>query len=1789
MKLIILFILLLSIGVVHATGLTGTYNIPGDYNTLAAAITDLNTQGVGPGGVILNLLPGNPETAPAGGYSITTLGGTSANPVIIQGNGNTITAYSPQLAGALNDAIFKIIGGDYITIQGFIMQENIANTITTAASNNMTEFGIALFYTTFTDGAKNITIQNNTISLSRLYQNSFGIYSNVRHTATNVTAVSDIASILGSNDNTKIYSNTISDVNQGIVIVGSNTGTFMNKGIDIGGTSPATANTIYNYGLTSNFSAFVSVSISVMGINLNNCLNSNISYNSVSCPGLNSSGSVYGIYAQVSGTLPTSGGPFMNTFSHNNLSIKSGLVTGNVYGLFNGVGNSLISYDESYNDFNNMGHNGTAPSGSLYCLYSSGAGNAQTINYNTFTNLSPATTGSVYMIYYNSSLPLASSTQTLSYNSIVTGFNKPGGGSATYCMYSNSSSVAGSTKTISFNNFSNITLTGSTALVGFQDTDGGSPVKSIHDNTLSNVTGGSGTITGLNFNYGSASIYNNTFSNISGSGAINVMSCGGSNATSQNVYSNSISGISSTGASAIYGIQSLASGSGAISNIYKNKICNISGSNASSVVYGIYISAGTTINTYNNMISDLKSPAVNAANNLAGIYISGGTTNNVFYNSVYLSGTSTGAIFGSSALYASTIPVLDMRDNILVNTCIPVGAAGFAAAFRRSTATLTTYSNNSNANCLYAGSPGPNNLLYYDGTNSCQTMTAYQSVVSPRDILSFSELPPFIGGISCFDLHFQPVMNSLCSSGAVSITSPISITDDIDGNIRSSFPDVGADEFESYECCLPPLNFNATIISSQQINLTYSLNPSNDSVMIVWNTTGMFTAPVGSPLVGSSMAGGTVLSYGIATSISHTGLTPGITYYYKAFSRPGSSYSAGVTASGIPSVAPPSGLSANAVSSSQVNLAYTLNQQSNNVVIATNNSPAFGNPVNGTALNLNDIIPGGGTVIYTGPANSFNHSGLTAATTYYYKIWSSDAYAYYSTSGAAANATTQCNAISSFPWTENFDAVTIPGLPACWQKGNTSWLTTNNSNSSNDADARSGIQFLRETYSVSNEFIWTPGFTLNAGISYDFSFYWAGDNKAGWTGDVFCNTTQSPTGATQLSSFVTASTTTTKIYSQVLNTFTPPTTGTYYFAIRVTATSAPWYLSFDDFKLEPTNTCFVPTAIAATNVTQNSATLSWNSTASSWDLEYGPAGFTQGSGTLINAVSNPYTLTGLSAGTAYSFYVRSVCPGPTTGNWSLSANFTTECDYAYIPFMENFDFYTAPSVGCGMVVDANSDGKKWATSTGSVYDGVNKLSIGYSAAGVPMDDWYFTRGLHLIIGQVYTITFYYRAALSSFPEKLEVKCGSTRTPAGMTSSAVFSQVGFTNMTYSYGIGTFIPPSTGTYYFGWHCFSDGNEDGIYVDHIQIELPNFHPVVPDYQQVSSAAGTTTFNVLGYDYWNAGSDQPWCSVTQSGGPGDGILVATYTENSLVTQREAHITVTGIPFVDPHVVSVFQAGAAPNLAVSPVNQVVSAAQGSVSYGVTSNSDWTVSCDQAWCTVNLSGSGNGTISANFTENPTIDQRVATITIIAVGVSPVVVTLTQNGSKALHLSCLLEGLYGSGGIMHKARNGASEQFPGNTADQISIELHNASSYGTIAFTAGGINLSTAGMASCILPDNLSGSYYITIKHRNSIETTSSLPVSFAGSSVTYDFTSDGLKAYSGNMKLMPDGFWVLFGGDVNQDGIIDAADMILIDNPAAELVNGYLPEDVDGNGIVDSADIDIVEGNASLFIRKSTP
>src|SRR5665647_1211909 len=86
-----------------------------------------------------------------------------------------------------------------------------------------------------------------------------------------------------------------------------------------------------------------------------------------------------------------------------------------------------------------------------------------------------------------------------------------------------------------------------------------------------------------------------------------------------------------------------------------------------------------------------------------------------------------------------------------------------------------------------------------------------------------------------------------------------------------------------------------------------------------------------------------------------------------------------------------------------------------------------------------------------------------------------------------------------------------------------------------------------------------------------------------------------------------------------------------------------------------------------------------------------------------------------------------------------------------------------------------------------------------------------------------------------------------------------------------------------------------------------------------------------------------------------------------------------------------------------------------------------------------------------------------------------------------------------------------DAFASDVSDIISVELHNAT-YSSIAYNLTGLELhqdgsvTSPGLAYIEVPSAVTGSYYITIKTRNHLETTTAALVSFVGLTISYDFT-----------------------------------------------------------------------------------
>ena len=120
--------------------------------------------------------------------------------------------------------------------------------------------------------------------------------------------------------------------------------------------------------------------------------------------------------------------------------------------------------------------------------------------------------------------------------------------------------------------------------------------------------------------------------------------------------------------------------------------------------------------------------------------------------------------------------------------------------------------------------------------------------------------------------------------------------------------------------------------------------------------------------------------------------------------------------------------------------------------------------------------------------------------------------------------------------------------------------------------------------------------------------------------------------------------------------------------------------------------CVAP-VVTLDSVNTTTATISWTSTATSFNVYNGTTAVATG----ISA--NTYTFTGLTAGTAYTFGVEAICgAGDTSAIATVNAQTEFDCsDITTLPY--NYGFEGA--LGCWTTVNGSADGQPWSVYTGT--------------------------------------------------------------------------------------------------------------------------------------------------------------------------------------------------------------------------------------------------------------------------------------------------------------------------------------------------------------------------------------------------------------------------------------------------------------------------------------------------------
>lgn len=423
--------------------------------------------------------------------------------------------------------------------------------------------------------------------------------------------------------------------------------------------------------------------------------------------------------------------------------------------------------------------------------------------------------------------------------------------------------------------------------------------------------------------------------------------------------------------------------------------------------------------------------------------------------------------------------------------------------------------------------------------------------------------------------------------------------------------------------------------------------------------------------------------------------------------------------------------------------------------------------------------------------NPHSVSGLTANTSYDWYVRSictpgSD------TSGWSPVNTfnTACNTVSSFPYLDDFEN---PATLSCWGvqvlSGSTGWGTANgNSNGNGTITAFSGsnnLLFASNNYNGDMAALISPTLDITGLTTPRLTFQhsqedWGGDQDT--LGVYYRTSSSSP--LVYLTSYNNSVTSWTKREIDL------PAASATYQIVFIGWSGYGYGVTIDDFVIEEKPACVAPSALMTSNVTATSLDLAWteNNGASTWEVEWDTAGFTPGTGNRVVTMTNPHAVTGLSAGTSYDWYVRTICGSMDTSAWSSVNTFLTPPD-------------TASGVTCGVgnpSITFSDELDAQGGWTGNIGTGATSRMWNFRAGGTGSSST-GPSGAHSGTGYVY-----YEASSGTPTQATIVSPAIDLTAASgeVEMSFYMHAYGSTMGTFSLGVGTSASgPFTAV--FGWN--------------------------------------------------------------------------------------------------------------------------------------------------------------------------------------------------------------------------------------------------------------------------------------------------------------------------------------------------------------------------------------------------
>lgn len=489
-------------------------------------------------------------------------------------------------------------------------------------------------------------------------------------------------------------------------------------------------------------------------------------------------------------------------------------------------------------------------------------------------------------------------------------------------------------------------------------------------------------------------------------------------------------------------------------------------------------------------------------------------------------------------------------------------------------------------------------------------------------------------------------------------------------------------------------------------------------------------------------------------------------------------------------------------------------------------------PANGYEYYVSDSNPPSNSTIATGTVGAgittANITGLVSGTEYRLWVRSACSGSVKSNWSSLRIFTTLCTPVSTF--SENFDADI--SFPSCWNRVGNGGATFVKPDENSFSVPNTLYIFGRNstTTSIRGKAIVAMPAVSNAGAgTHRLRFKARGNLDLGGVLEVgYLTNPAEASSFVSLQSFTTTSNSTFDSFTATLGT-NPGSSQVLAFRHNGTPDLS---ILIDDVSWEAIPTCVEPTNLTSPVSSLNSGTISWTASTSNPSNGYqyyystnntSPNSATLASGSVGFGITSAI-ITSLNPQTTYFFWVRAVCSGSETSEWSLSGNFNTLCNVSSVPFTQDFESAIIPQMPlCSSALNVGT-GNNWiVTNSPAASIGFNSKTLQYNYSTTnAANTWFFTNAISLTAGTNYTLSYKYgNNSVSSFSEKLRVAYGTVSSLPILTNQLADhpNVIGNTQLTNSVN---FSPSVSGDYYFGFNAYSNANQFFLFVDDISITV-------------------------------------------------------------------------------------------------------------------------------------------------------------------------------------------------------------------------------------------------------------------------------------------------------------------------------------------------------------------------------